>query len=198
MDVKCAYDKIVPISQIIPNPRNPNRHPPSQIGLLARIIDVQGWRAPITISNRSGLIVRGHARLLAAQLLELEECPVDYQDYNSDEEELADLVADNRLTELANIDDSLLAEIMASIEEGGVDMDLTGYDGVARARMAEDALADMPVDLDELLSDLDFSSAVDAPTWVVARTEADNRPILEEAASWLRARGIRVEIGGHE
>ena len=34
--------------------------------MLAHIIAEQGWRAPITVSRRSGYIVRGHARRLAS------------------------------------------------------------------------------------------------------------------------------------
>jgi hypothetical protein len=33
--VFCRYDDIVPIADILPNPRNPNRHPEQQIKMLA-------------------------------------------------------------------------------------------------------------------------------------------------------------------
>jgi ParB-like chromosome segregation protein Spo0J len=67
--IYCAYDENADITTLVPNPRNPNMHPQKQIELLAKIIKNQGWRAPITVSNRSGFVVRGHGRLLAAQLL---------------------------------------------------------------------------------------------------------------------------------
>ena len=76
--VHCAYDELVDIAKLVPNPRNPNRHPDKQIELLAKIIKSQGWRAPITVSTRSGFIVRGHGRLAAAQKLGLTEVPVDW------------------------------------------------------------------------------------------------------------------------
>lgn len=78
--IHCAYDELADITTLIPNPRNPNTHPEKQVQLLAKIIKNQGWRAPITVSNRSGFIVRGHGRLLAAQLLGVEQVPVDRQD----------------------------------------------------------------------------------------------------------------------
>ena len=62
------------------------------------------WRNPVTVSNRSGLIVRGHGRLEAALLIGCETIPVEEQDYATDAEELADLLADNRLSELAELD----------------------------------------------------------------------------------------------
>lgn len=86
-EVFCAYDEMVPIGDIRPNPRNPNTHPAEQIRLLARIITENGWRAPITVSTRSGYVVRGHGRLMAARHAGLSECPVDYQEYESDEQD---------------------------------------------------------------------------------------------------------------
>ena len=79
--VFCAHDAIVPLKDLRPNPKNPNQHPPEQIKLLASIIRATGWRAPITVSKRSGLVTKGHGRLMAAQLDDLTDAPVDYQDY---------------------------------------------------------------------------------------------------------------------
>ena len=96
---KCAYTKIVNLSEIIPNPKNPNNHPKKQIDLLAKIIDFQGQRSPIVISNRSGFVVKGHGRLQALQALGWSEAAVDFQDYDSEAQEWADLNADNKIAE---------------------------------------------------------------------------------------------------
>ena len=61
--VNCAHDKMVPLADLVPNPRNPNTHPKRQIELLAKIIKRQGWRHPITISNKSGFIVEGKSKI---------------------------------------------------------------------------------------------------------------------------------------
>lgn len=114
--VFCAHDAIVPLKELKPNPKNPNQHPPEQIKLLASIIRATGWRGPITVSKRSGFIVKGHGRMMAAELGDLTEVPVDYQDYTSEAEELADLTADNRIAELATTDNKLLAEVFADID----------------------------------------------------------------------------------
>lgn len=126
--VYCAYDEIVDIETLVPNPRNPNQHPDKQLELLAKIIKNQGWRAPITVSRRSGFIVRGHGRLLAARKLGVEQVPVDRQDYATEAEEWADLVGDNRISELSNNDNALLKDILEELDTGDFDMDLTGYD----------------------------------------------------------------------
>lgn len=52
--VYCAHDAIVDVATLVPNPKNPNQHPDNQIQLLGRIIRQTGWRAPITVSKRSG------------------------------------------------------------------------------------------------------------------------------------------------
>jgi len=126
--VYCAHDAIVDITKLKPNPANPNKHPDEQIQLLGRVItEHNGWRAPITVSNRSGLIVKGHGRLSAALLEGLKEVPVDFQNYDSNESELADLVADNRIAELAEIDQKMLADIFAEIDTGAIPMEATGF-----------------------------------------------------------------------
>jgi hypothetical protein len=126
--VFCAFDELVTTATLIGNPRNPNRHPQEQIRLLATIIRSQGWRAPITVSKRSGFVVRGHGRLAAALEIQAECVPVDYQNYSTEAEEWADLIADNRIAELSAIDDTALSELLAEIEQSGdIDALLTGY-----------------------------------------------------------------------
>lgn len=125
--VYCAFDKIVPISELKPNPLNPNKHPQEQIQALGRIIREGGWRKPITVSTRSGMITAGHGRLMAAQLEELKEAPVDYQEYASEAAEFADLTADNRIAELAETDTKLLADIFQHIDTGEIPFELSGY-----------------------------------------------------------------------
>ena len=117
IDVFCAHTEMADIESVIPNPRNPNQHDKKQIELLAKIIKAQGWRVPITVSNRSGYVVRGHGRLMAAQLLGLDTVPVDRQDYASEAEEWADLVADNRLAELSTIDKELLGQLLGEMDD---------------------------------------------------------------------------------
>lgn len=78
------------------------------------------------VSTRSGMIVSGHGRYQAARLLQC-PVPVDFQDYASAEEELADLTADNRIAELAENDEEMLAEILAEINLSDLPTEITGY-----------------------------------------------------------------------
>lgn len=139
-EIHCAHTDVINIEKVVPNPRNPNTHPEEQIELLAKIISAHGWRVPITVSRRSGYIVRGHGRLYAARLLNLDVVPVDYQDYESDAMEWADLLADNRIAELAETDDALLDELLEEIHKSDVDLELSAYskEEVEKRIQAED------------------------------------------------------------
>ncbi len=128
VSVDCAHDALVETEKLIPNPRNPNKHPQKQLDLLAKIIKNQGFRNPIVVSNRSGFIVKGHARLEAAKMLGLKTCPVDFQDYENEAAEWADMIADNRLAELAESSLPELKDLLEELDTGEFDMDLTGFD----------------------------------------------------------------------
>ena len=67
---------------------------------------------PITVSNRSGLIVKGHGRLIAAFKAGISHAPIDYQDYETDDMEYADMIADNKLAELAELDNKALEKLI--------------------------------------------------------------------------------------
>lgn len=172
--VFCAHDAIVDVAKLVPNPKNPNQHPDSQIQLLGRIIRQTGWRQPITVSKRSGLIVKGHGRLAAALLEGVKEAPVDYQNYTTEAEEYADLVADNRIAELAETDNKLLADILADIDTGEIPMELTGY--------TEDEVANLVTALSEALHN-DLTEPDEIPD-----TPEPDQVITQKGDLWILGR----------
>jgi len=99
--IHCSHTELRDPTSLVEHPRNYNTHPAEQIRLLAKIIKHQGWRNPITVSKRSGFVVKGHGRLAAAMLLKAEKVPVDIQEYKDEASEVADMIADNRIAELA-------------------------------------------------------------------------------------------------
>lgn len=175
--VFCAYDKIIPWEELRPNPKNPNRHPGDQVELLSKVIEAQGWRQPVKVSTRSGLIVSGHGRYEAAKLLE-SPVPVDFQDYATEAEELADLLADNRIAEMAEMDNAMLAELFAELDESDFSVDLSGY--------TEDFMADL---VDVIDGDLEIVGEV--PFSEVLREE-HNYVVLyfDNEVDWLQAESL--------
>jgi DNA modification methylase len=121
MQVHCAHDKLVPVSELKPHPKNRNKHPPEQIDRLAAILRYQGFRYPIKVSNRSGFITSGHGRLEAAQLNGWDAVPVNYQDYESDEQEYADVQSDNAIASWSELD---LSGINTDLGDLGPDFDI--------------------------------------------------------------------------
>lgn len=171
--VFCAFDELVDIVKMVENPLNPNTHSIEQITLLSQIIKATGWRQPITVSNLSGFIVKGHGRLAAAKLLKLDKVPVDFQNYSNQSEEYADLIADNRIAELSEIDNTKLTDILQELDTGEIPIELTGYteedlssllDAITGADDTEDDKID---DVSEELPRLVISKAGDL--WHVGR-----------------------------
>ena len=121
--IMCSYNKLVSVSELLKlqNPRNMNNHPFKQVERLAKILEYQGVRYPIKVSNQSGYITSGHGRLQAAKLLKWDSMPVDYQDYEDEAQEYADLVADNAIASWAELD---LAMINNDIIDFGPELDL--------------------------------------------------------------------------
>lgn len=138
---KCAYSEIVPIHKLVENPKNNNRHPARQVELLAKIIDYQGQRNPIVVSKRSGFIVKGHCRLQALKLLGWENVAVDYQDYDNEAQEYADLIADNKIQSYAEFDeDALLKELQ---EMNFDDLELLALENMPTIEEAETEMPEL-------------------------------------------------------
>jgi len=126
-EIKCQCDKILPVEELVENPRNPNLHTEDQIDRIAAAIRWQGWRAPITISKQSGFIVAGHGRFHAAKRLQQKAVPVVFQDFDSDAQEWAHMIADNRLSDLSAFDNSKLKELISEMDTGEIELENTGY-----------------------------------------------------------------------
>ena len=165
-EVRCAHREMVDPAALVPHPRNPNRHSGEQVALLAKIILHQGWRNPITVSNRSGFVVAGHARLAAGLALGCLVVPVDRQDFANEADEYAHMIADNRIAEIAEMNLPALKDLLVELDTGGLDMDLTGFD----ARALEDLIVPVvPQDDDQAGANAASKAAELQEKWKVKR-----------------------------
>lgn len=153
--------KWLPIRDLRPNPANSNKHSDEQIERLVKLIKYYGWRQPIIISNRSGLIAAGHARLLAAKAMGMSEVPVQYQNFEDDDEERGFLVADNSIAAWAELDLSLINAQMGDFDPG-FDLDLLG-------------IKDFTLDM----ADKEFGSGEDEVP------EAPPEPVVKRGELWI-------------
>lgn len=120
MKIHCEAREM-PIEGLKTHPKNRNKHSKEQIERLCKILTYQGWRYPIKVSNLSGFITSGHGRLMAARKLGLKTVPVSFQDYDSDEQEYADVQSDNAIASWAELDMSMINEDIGDL---GPDFDL--------------------------------------------------------------------------
>ena len=145
------------IDEIRPNPHNPRTHSRRQIKKLARIIKNQGFVVPL-LDDRYGNLLAGHARLEACRLLGLTEIPTICLEHLNERQAQAFMLADNRLAELSQWDDRLLAEHLRELslaldfeielsgfELGEIDLRIESLNSAAEKEAdAADALPQMP------------------------------------------------------
>ena len=143
MVIDCSYDELVAIDELKPHPKNNNRHSIEQIHRLAKIILYQDMRSPIVVSKRSGFIVKGHCRLEALKEIEWEKAPVNYQDYESEAQEYADMTADNELARWAELD---VHKLHIDLEGMDIDLDMLGLENFSflKDEKKEDKEDDVP------------------------------------------------------
>lgn len=121
VQIKSDSIVMVDIDSIRQHPKNRNTHPQDQIDRLAKVIAYQGFRDPLIVSKRSGLLISGHGRVLAAKQLGMIQVPVTMQDFEDDAQEYAALVSENAVASWAELD---LSGINADIGDLGPEFDI--------------------------------------------------------------------------
>jgi len=116
-----------PIEKVIPYVRNARTIPPQAVDKVAASIKEFGWRQPIVV-DPEGVIVVGHARLLAAQKLGLTEVPVHVAAELTPAQVKAYRLMDNRSHQETAWDVDLLAIELAELQALAVDLSSTGFE----------------------------------------------------------------------
>ena len=150
------------IATVIPYEKNPRKNDQA-VGAVAESIRQFGFRQPIVV-DAQGVIIAGHTRLKAAQLLGLPKVPVHVAKELTPEQVRALRIADNKLHELAQWD----VGILASELEGLVGMEALGFDEnelkeIAFGRDAQRGLSDP----DEVPEPPDEATTKPGDLWVL-------------------------------
>lgn len=116
----------VSINSLKPNPRNARKHSDKQIQQVAASIERYGFLVPIVIDG-ANMIAAGHGRWKAARHLKLRTVPVIRAEFLTDADRRAFALTENRLAELSEWDENILAEELQILFEGGYDLDITGF-----------------------------------------------------------------------
>lgn len=104
-----------PISEIKPFPKNYKEHPQSQVSKLCKSLRAFGWTKPVCV-NINGEIVAGHGMVEAAKEEGYTHIPVLYVTFDENQTK-AYVVADNRLSEIAETNQDMLSDLLSEISE---------------------------------------------------------------------------------
>jgi DNA modification methylase len=132
------------IDEMKPDPANARQHSETQILKLAKSIETFGFNVPVLVDAELN-VISGHCRLAACRALGLAEVPTLCLDHLSPAQLRAFTIADNRLTELAQWDDRLLAQQLQDLSLLGLDfsLEVTGFE-MAEIDLRIASLEDLP------------------------------------------------------
>jgi DNA modification methylase len=111
------------------DPHNTRTHSDKQVQQIASSIQSFGFNVPVLIGQDSHVLA-GHGRLLACRLLGIDQVPVIRLEHLSEHQRRAFMIADNRLTEISEWDDRLLAQQLKALSEVELDfhLEVTGFE----------------------------------------------------------------------
>jgi DNA modification methylase len=115
-----------PVERLLPYARNARTHSDEQVAQIAASIAEFGWTNPI-LAGGDGVVIAGHARLLAARKLGITEVPVIILDHLSESQRRALVIADNRLALNAGWDEEMLRVELDALREDDFNLDLLGF-----------------------------------------------------------------------
>lgn len=125
----------VPISDLIPYERNPRKNDKA-VKKVAASLEQFGLVKNSVVVDEDMVLITGHTTLKAMRSLGWTACPAVTQVFGlTEEEKRAYRIVDNKLGELAEWDLDLLVGELASLDEVGFDVELTGFDTDALAEL---------------------------------------------------------------
>lgn len=123
---KNAYT-VVPINELVPYANNARMHSEEQINLIRKSLKEFGFINPVIIDKDNGIIA-GHGRVLAAKKEGITEIPCIRVEHLTEAQKRAYILADNRLAELSEWDETLLKLEIEQLNGLDFDIDLLGFD----------------------------------------------------------------------
>lgn len=124
------------ITKLIPYARNSRTHNEKQITQIAASIKEFGFLSPVIVSG-DNTILCGHGRFYAAQKLGLKKVPCVKEEYLTETQKRAYIIADNKLSLNAGWDNDMLAVELSELKAEDFDIGLTGFDESEIAKLFE-------------------------------------------------------------
>lgn len=115
------------VSELIPYANNARIHSEQQVKQIAASIQEFGFINPVIIDKSNGIIA-GHGRVMAAELLGIEEVPCVIVEGLTEAQKKAYILADNQLALNASWDYEMLKIEVERIQELDFDVEVIGFD----------------------------------------------------------------------
>lgn len=145
--------RMIARSKLKPYGNNSRTHSQDQVNQIVSSIQAFGFTNPILISD-DNMIIAGHGRFLAAEILDMEKVPCLKLSGLSDDERRAYVIADNKLADQAGWDKDLLKLELGSLERAEFELGLLGFTEAELEKLMavdEDGIGEAPPpDPDEL------------------------------------------------
>jgi hypothetical protein len=141
------YEANVPLSQLHPHPANPNQ---GDIGLIASLIDANGFAVPVLAQESTGIIVDGEHRWVAARQRGMSALPVVWLDVDDDTRDRL-LASLNESTRRGMNDEAKLIALLSGLASTPKGLAGAAYDGDDLDEMIARANPDGPPERGELL-----------------------------------------------
>lgn len=178
------------INELIPAPYNPRKDLKKgdpEYEKLKKSITEFNYIDPVIWNEQTGRVVGGYQRLKVLRELGYTQVDVSVVDLPEEKEKALNLALNKTG---GNWDMPKLRDLLFEIDTGAFDIEITGF--------GQEEIEDMmkqfePVDIDELLNELDMSQAIEKPIWATIRTKPENQKLLDQALAILEQNGIRVE-----
>lgn len=146
--IHCHYHELVAAEDLKLYPGNYRKHPAKQLDRMQKVISGKkgnGWRRCAVVSRLSGCVIKGNGMVQMAKRQGY-EVPVEYQDYATKAEEIRDLVADNRLSELADDDEEALKKLLSELSPDEIQFAAVSAEEIeAMIQDSEIPAADYPI-----------------------------------------------------
>jgi ParB-like chromosome segregation protein Spo0J len=153
--------KNVKVSSLKPHPDNPNTHPDSQILELKK--SLEQFKQVKNIVVWKNKIIAGNGLLEAAKTQGMETIEIkDVSDW-SEKKAVKFMVADNRLAELGVMDNDLLSDLLAGVDEP---LDIPGVD-------------------EDFLDEIDFGNESEGGKTNPDSVPEDVEPVVKSGELWL-------------
>jgi DNA modification methylase len=158
---------IIALEHLIASARNARTHSDQQIAELAASMKAFGFMVPVLV-DREGILIAGHARVLAARQLGLERVPVIVVSHLTESEKRAYAIADNKIALNAGWDEELLRVELEALKDDGVALESLGFS---------------EAEFNELLDQLSPESTPDEDT----APESPSTPVSQAGDLWQLA-----------